>query len=197
MEELAPGLNRWTAWDEDWQEDVGCLALETDDGLVLVDPLEPPRALRTPDHVLITVFWHYRSTPELRANRVWASTRSATPLRNRGVTVTDAFRAGDVLPGGLQAVQTARVSEVLFWLPTQRAVAVGDVLLGAGARPRPTGAPLRLCPERWLGKATHDDLRASLQPVRDLPLEKVLVSHGEPVLDRGRTALDAALAPHA
>ena len=34
----------------------------------------------------------------------------------------------------------------------------------------PTDEPLRLCPERWLGKATHRDLRASLRPLLDLPV---------------------------
>ena len=66
MEEIAPGLHRWTARHEEWEEDVGSLALETDDGLILIDPIDPPRDLRRPDHVLITVFWHYRSTREAR-----------------------------------------------------------------------------------------------------------------------------------
>ena len=55
------------------------------------------------------------------------------------------------------------------------------------------GSPLRLCPERWLGKQTHDDLRAGLRPVLELPLERVLVSHGEPVVEDGRAALAAVL----
>jgi glyoxylase-like metal-dependent hydrolase (beta-lactamase superfamily II) len=161
---------------------------------VLVDPLEPPAELRAPDHVLITVYWHGRSSGQLHARRVWASTRSAQPLRNRGLTVTDPFRAGDELPGGIRAFQTPRAAEVMYWLPEQRALAVGDVLLGAGAKPRPTSDPLRLCPERWLGKATHADLRASLEPLLDLPVEHVLVSHGAPVLGGGRDALAALLA---
>jgi glyoxylase-like metal-dependent hydrolase (beta-lactamase superfamily II) len=127
------------------------------------------------------------------AGRVWASTRSARALENRGITVTDRFRAGDDLPGGIQAFQTPRVSEVAFWLPDQRAVAVGDVLLGAGAKPRATEESLRLCPEGWLGKASHDDLRAALRALLDLPVERVLVSHGEPVLQEAKAALAAVL----
>jgi len=143
--------------------------------------------------VLVTVYWHGRSTKDVDARRVWASTRSAQPLRNRGVGVTDAFRAGDELPGGIQAFQTPRAAEVVYWLPDQRALAVGDVLLGAGAKPRPTDDPLRLCPERWLGKATHADLRASLRQLLDLPVERVLVSHGTPVLRDGAAALESVL----
>ena len=151
---------------------------------MLIDPLDPAPELHAPQHVLITVYWHGRSTKDLDAKHVWAPTRSAQPLRNRGIGVTDAFRSGDELPGGIRAFQTARASEVVYWLPEQRALAVGDVLLGS---------PLRLCPERWLGKQTHDDLRAALRPVLDLPLERVLVSHGEPVVEDGRAALAAVL----
>jgi glyoxylase-like metal-dependent hydrolase (beta-lactamase superfamily II) len=160
---------------------------------VLVDPLEPPPDVRGAEHVLVTVYWHGRSTGEVGAKRVWASTRSAQPLRNRGIDVTDAFRAGDGLPGGIQAFQTPRAAEVVYWLPEQRALAVGDVLLGAGAKPRPTDEPLRLCPERWIGKGTHDDLRGSLRPLLELPVERVLVSHGRPLLSGGREALAAVL----
>jgi hypothetical protein len=181
---VAPGLRRWTAWHDEWKHDVASLALETSDGLVLIDPLEPPRELRRADHVVITVYWHGRSTKDVDAKHVWASTRSAQPLRNRGIEVTDVFRAGDELPAGIRAFQTARAAEVVYWLPEQRALAIGDVLLGS---------PLRLCPVSWLGKQTHDDLRESLRPVLELPVEHVLVSHGEPVLCGGRTALSEVL----
>ena len=193
MEELAPGLRRWTAWHDHWEEDVGSLALESGDGLILFDPLDPPKELRQPDHVLVTVFWHGRSTGDLKPRRVWASSRSAGPLRNRGVDVTDPFQAGEELPAGTQAFQTARSNEVVFWLPEQRAVVVGDVLLGAGAKPRATDDPLRLCPERWLGKATHDDLRQTLRPLLELPVELVLPAHGKVVPKDGKAALEEVL----
>jgi glyoxylase-like metal-dependent hydrolase (beta-lactamase superfamily II) len=193
VDELAPGLRRWTAWHDDWEDEVGSLALESDDGLVLIDPLDPPRGLRRPDHVLLTVFWHYRSTPDLKTHRVWASRRTVKALANRGVTVTDPVTRDTELPGGVQAFATARHGELVFWLPKQRAVVVGDVLLGAGAKPRATSDPLRLCPERWLGKATHEDLRESLRPLLDLPVQRVLVSHGQPVVRGGKRVLAAVL----
>jgi glyoxylase-like metal-dependent hydrolase (beta-lactamase superfamily II) len=197
VEELARGLRRWTAWHDHWEEDVASLALETDDGLVLIDPLDPPRELRKPDHVLLTVYWHVRSTGDLKAKRVWAASRSAKPLANRGVTVTDMIPGETELPGGLRAFETARSGEVVYWLPDQKAIVVGDVLLGAGAKPRATSDPLRLCPERWMGKTTHDDLRQSLRPLLELPVQRVLVAHGKPVLRSGRRALGQVLGAHA
>ena len=191
LTEIAPGLRRWTAWHEEWQEDVGCLAVDTDDGLVLIAPLDSPSELSQPEHVLLTIHWHARSA---QAPHVWAHRRTARLLANRGVELTDPIDSGSSLPGGIVPIETVRRGEVVYWLPRQKAVAVGDVLLGAGAKPRDTGEPLRLCPERWLGKGKHDDLRESLAPLLELPVESVLVSHGEPVLGGGADALATALA---
>jgi hypothetical protein len=129
----------------------------------------------------------------LKGVRTWASRRSRKPLENRGIRVTDVAAPEAELPGGIRTFQTARAAEVAFWLPEQQAVVVGDVLLGAGAKPRATDEPLRLCPERWLGAATHADLRATLAPLLELPVERVLVSHGAPVLGNGRRELARVL----
>jgi hypothetical protein len=191
LTELAPGLLRWTARHEEWKEDVGCVAVDTDDGLVVIDPLDTPRELGPADHALLTVFFHARST---KARHVWAERRLVRRLASRGVEVDRPFAVDDPLPGGIRAFQTARKSEVAYWLPQQRAVVVGDVLLGAGAKPHATDDPLRLCPEHWLEGATRDDLRASLAPLLELRASRVLVSHGQPVLCGGARALADALA---
>jgi hypothetical protein len=190
--ELAPGLRRWTAYHGHWEEEVASLAVDTADGLVLIDPIEPPAELSEPAHVFFTVYWHARSGADLRAV-AWAPRRSERPLRNRGIAVTEIAAPDLLLPGGIRAFETARVAEVVYWLPEQRAVVVGDVLLGAGAKPRATEEPLRLCPERWLGKPTHADLRESLRPLLELPVELVLPSHGRPVLERGKQELARVL----
>jgi glyoxylase-like metal-dependent hydrolase (beta-lactamase superfamily II) len=190
VEEIASGLRRWTAWHDHWEEDVGSVAVDTPDGLVLIDPLDPPAELSSPKHVLVTVYWHARATSGLKA-RVWAPKRSQRPLLNRGVEAEDI--AGANLPGGILAIPTARSGEAVYWLPKHRAVVVGDVLLGAGAKPRATDDPLRLCPERWMGKTTHEELRTSLRPLLDLPVDHVLVSHGKPVVENGKRELARVL----
>ena len=190
MQEIAPGLRRWTSWHDHWEEQVGSVAVDTSDGLLLIDPLDPPVDLPKPEHVLVTVYWHVRETGRLKA-RSWAPSRSRRPLQNRGIEAADA--AVGPLPDGIVAFQTARAAEAVYWLPEHRAVVVGDVLLGAGAKPRATDDPLRLCPERWLGQATHDDLRKSLRPLLDLPVEHVLVSHGLPVVENGKRELARVL----
>jgi glyoxylase-like metal-dependent hydrolase (beta-lactamase superfamily II) len=79
----------------------------------------------------------------------------------------------------------------MVWLEEPRALVPGDRLLGDGR------GGLRLCPESWLrylpGPPGLDDLRAALRPLLELPVERVLPSHGDPVLKDGREAIRAAL----
>jgi len=203
--EIAPGLWRWTGYHEEWKEDVGCVYCETDDGVVLIDPLVPPEdterfwpaldrdieRLRAPVHVLVTVFWHTRSAAamvERYGARVWAPTTSRAAVARRAGIVTDAFRPGDQLPGGIEAFRTARSTEVVYWIPRHASLVPGDVLLGDES-----GA-VRMCPESWLpGKTGHEALAESLLPLAELPIERILVSHGEPVLENSHAALAAAL----
>ena len=203
--QIASGLWRWTGYHEEWKEVVGSVFYETDDGVVLIDPLVPPEdADRFWDaldrdverlggrvNVLVTIFWHTRSTIEMVDRyqaRVWAPTTSRAAVARRAGTETDAFRPGDRLPGGIAAFSTARRTEVVYWLPQHRALVPGDVLLGDGE------AGIRMCPESWLPPSSgHEELAASLRPLLELPVERILVSHGEPVLDGAADALAAAL----
>jgi glyoxylase-like metal-dependent hydrolase (beta-lactamase superfamily II) len=203
--QIAPGLWRWTGYHEEWKEEVGSVFVETGDGVVLIDPLVPPgheesfwsaldgdvKRVGGDVHVLVTVFWHTRSARDLVARykaRVWAPRRGRAAIERRAGVVTDPFQPDDPLPGGLQALRTARAAEVVYSIPEHRALVPGDVLLGA------TGGGLRLCPASWLPESVDlEKLAASLRPLLDVPVDRVLVSHGEPVLANARAALAAAL----
>jgi glyoxylase-like metal-dependent hydrolase (beta-lactamase superfamily II) len=202
---IAPGLWRWTGYHEEWKENDGSVYCETPDGVVLIDPLLPPedtarfwRALDRdvaragdPVHVLVTVFWHTRSAAamvERYSARVWAPSRGRGAIERRAGTVTDVFRSGDELPGSIVAFGTARAAEVVFWLPQHRSLVPGDVLLGDGK------GGIRMCPRSWLPEKTSPtDLATSLAPLLDLPVQRVLLSHGEPVLSDGKQKLARAL----
>ena len=109
--------------------------------------------------------------------RVWAPARGRAAIERRAGTVTDAFRPDDELPGGIRPLRTARAAEVVYWLPEHRALVPGDVLVGDGE------GGIRMCPASWLPeKVDHAKLAESLRPLLDLPVERVLLSHGEPVL---------------
>jgi glyoxylase-like metal-dependent hydrolase (beta-lactamase superfamily II) len=205
VQELSDGLWRWTGLYPEWNQVVGSVYYEAPDAIVLIDPLVPPadadrfwkaldrdvKRAKKPVHVLITVFWHTRSTRDVAeryGGRVWAPSRGRQTIERRAGHVTDVFRPGDALPGDVVPFATARAAEIVFWIPEHRAVVPGDVILGTD------DGGLRLCPPSWLpDKTSLDQLRGSLQPLLDLPAERVLVSHGEPVLRRGRAALKRML----
>ena len=191
MEELAPGLHRWTArhpqWvapeepesPADWPPDVGCVAYAGPVGLVLIDPLVTAwdeldvLVDGRPVTVLTTLRWHARSRAEV--------------AKRYGAELLDRRQGAP----GVRRVPIERAGESMVWIDEHAALVPGDRLLGDGA------GGLRMCPESWLGylprELTLEDLRAALLPLLELPVERVLVSHGEPVLRDGREAIRAAL----
>jgi len=199
LRELRPGLYRWAARHPDaekdpqpgspadWGPDVGSVAYAARDALALVDPLVPAdrsdlaqeldelvRGHGRPVVILTTLQFHRRSREELVA-RYGASTS----------------RAKKSLPDGVETIQIRGAGETMVWLQEPRALIPGDRLLG-GDR-----GGLRLCPESWLrylpSKMSQAQLRKVLQPLLNLQVEMVLVSHGEPVLRGAREALARAL----
>ena len=205
---IADGLWRWSTYYGEWREEVGSVYVEGEDAIVLVDPLVPEeraeaerfwRALdrdveragaRVP--VLVTVFWHVRSAAAVvrrYRGKLYAGARARTAIERRAGLRTTVFRPGDGLPARIEALPSGRATEVVFWLPAHAALVPGDVLLGDAA------GGIRLCPESWLPTGVgHAELRDALAPLLELPVERVLVSHGEPVLENGREALVRALA---
>jgi hypothetical protein len=178
VDELAPGLWRWTAehpeWrhGDSWDAEVACFYAELDAATVLVDPLVPAgedggpfwaqldadvRRRGLPVAVLLTSEWHRRSADEVAARY--------------GATIS-----GE-LPDGVEA-RGAGEGETALWLAAHRALAVGDALISVGGE-------LRL----WVAATSPEPVRALL----DLPIEHVLVGHGDHV-PGGRAAIEAALA---
>ncbi len=142
-------------------------------------------------HVYITVFWHARSAGEIvrRYNGCLHSTSRARAANERRTAIEPVvFRPGDALPGGIEALATGRSTEVAYWIPEHGALVPGDVLLGDG------NGGVTMCPESWLPAGIgHDRLRAALTPLLDLPIARILVSHGAPVTENAGERLAAAL----
>ena len=196
--EIAPGLMRWTAphpeWDargapggpDDWEQTVGSVLYELPHAVALIDPLLPSsdrasfldwldeRIAGRPVSVLTTVRWHRRDRAEL-AERYRAQTT----------------RAWNALPAGVEQRPLRGGAETIFWLPAVATLVPGDRLIGDGDG----DAGVRVCPESWLTQVRVDraGLAALMRPLLELPIERVLVSHGEPVLHDGRAALARAL----
>jgi glyoxylase-like metal-dependent hydrolase (beta-lactamase superfamily II) len=208
-------------WTEDdggpggWDAEVASIYVEGDDGVVLIDPLVPVdpgdrerfwRALdrdllrlsEAPLAVLVSSPWHRRSAAAV-AERYRGRTGTAIRVHEEAaafVAELDArpFREGDALPCGVRPhrIDGTEPTECAFWIPDHRALVFADAVIGTGH-----GA-LQLCPSAWLaageeGRERHvSQLRPSIRRLVDLGAERVLPSHGAPVLARGAEALAVA-----
>lgn len=194
--ELADGLWRWTAphpeWragaepgsSADWPREVGSVLLQTPREAVFIDalPWEDERA-----------FWAWADA-RCAGRRAYALTTISFHKRGRGELVAryraSISRARVNLPATVHPIPLRGAGETVFWLPEQRALVPGDRLIGAEGG-------LRMCPASWLAYLPSgigtEQLRELLRPLLELPIERVLVSHGEPVLAGGRAALAEAL----
>ena len=88
------------------------------------------------------------------------------------------------MPAGVEIAAEA-AGEFVFWLPEHRALVAGDLVVG-----RAHGLEV---PRAWLQDG-YDGAVTVLRPLLDLPVDRVLVTHGEPVLEDGLEALGRALA---
>ncbi|MGZ4410692.1 MAG: hypothetical protein ACXVY8_01030 [Gaiellaceae bacterium] len=204
VEEIDSGLWRWTGLHPEWNQEVGSVYHETAHAVCLIDPIVPPEdeerfwdrlgrdleRLGLPLHVLITIYWHTRDARafvERCGARLWVHAPARAPIERRAGTAAVLFRPGDPLPGGIEAF-VARGSEVVFWLPGPRSLVTGDVILG-----RDGG--LELCPPSWHPRGGGlAKVRENLRALAGLPVERLLVSHGEPVLENAHAALERLLA---
>jgi hypothetical protein len=188
---IADGLWRWTAPHPNWENwpnherearEVGCVYYEADDATVLVDPLVPAgdeddfvRHLDAdverhglPVVILLTADWHRRSADELAARYN--------------------ARIGGALPAGVEeiGIDGADERQVAYFIRPHAALVVAEIfgvdvdgVLYVGLSP---------------ALVRPDELEASLARIRELPVERLLVSHGEPVLEDAKARIAEALA---
>ena len=188
---IADGLWRWTAVHPRWEHwpdherespEVGCVYYEAEDATVLVDPLVPAgeeddffrhldadverRGL--PVVILLTAEWHRRSADELAA-------------RYRA-------RIGGALPAGVEEIpiEGADERQVAYFIRPHAALVTCEIF------------GVDVDGELYVGRSPAlerpDELEASLVRIMELPVERLLVSHGEPVLVDAKARMAEALA---
>jgi hypothetical protein len=189
VQRIADGLWRWTAphpkapnwpdWGPRVPPEVGCVYYEAPDAVVLIDPLLPAgqeaeflayldrdvQRLGLPVSILLTAAWHERSAPLLR----------------------ERYRAEDRVPDGVEVypIEGAPEEQLAYFIRPHRALVVAEIFVGDGR------GGLALVPSPALQEGAVLD--RSLRTIAELPVERVLVSHGDPVLEGGRRAIRLAL----
>jgi hypothetical protein len=212
VRELGPDLVLWSARHPEWHPGefgarVNSYAYRAGDEAVLIDPLVldgDDEALERlddfvgglPASVLITITYHVRSAEPL-SRRYGATVYGHRAVAKRlGDDVPfEAFAPGDALPGGAvpQRIGNPRRYETPLLVPSQRALAFGDAVVTTDGELRVweqvTSTPGR---REWY----EQKFLPSLRPLLELDFERVLTTHGEPILENGREALrDAFAAP--
>ena len=188
---VAEGLWRWTAEHPNWENwpdherearEVGCVYYEARDATVLIDPLVPVgeedelfrhldadiERRGVPVVILLTADRHRRSADELAARY-------------------DA-RIGGALPEGVEevAVEGADERQVAFFIRQHEALVVAEIFgVDIDGELRVARSPALKRPE---------ELEASLDRIMELPVKRLLVSHGQPVLEDAKARMAEALA---
>ncbi len=202
----------WTP-DKAWPREVSSHAIDDGDRLLLIDPLAVPDELldlaadREPV-VVLTAPWHERGTQRL-VERLGVAvftppSDSADELvRKFGITPEQAgggspdlawllaegggkahvYAAGDLLPGGIEALLGREANDLVLWIERHGAVISGDTLVDFGR-----GFGIN---DFLRGGVTRDEVAERLRPLLDRPVEFVLSAHGAPT---DRAALERALA---
>ncbi len=190
IRDVAPGLWIWRTehpdWKpgEDWEPVVTSTCVESGGEVAVLDPIAPADETdpvwqrldaRPPTMQVVVLPDHVRHVDRF-ARRY--------PLRSFGPLLfwkddlpeidLEPVRPDDVLPGGLVATYDGRNRlETPIWLPEQRALVFGDGMTAPEGELRIWGTP-------WHEKRVLPAMRELLE----LPVEIVIVSHGEPVHDR-------------
>ncbi len=185
LEDLGGGIWRWTLPHPEWgttTQRVSSYAIHTGGDTVLIDPLfedeqELDSLIQGDVTVAITIPYHVRSAAE--AARRWDARIVGHPdLARRGVKVDESAPGVTLHPIPGHKERVVQVADAL---------AFGDRVIGAEGG-------LRIWDQRHIGDAYRARLNGWLERLLELDFERVLTTHGEPVLRDGRAALGAALA---
>ena len=176
--EVAPGLRYWLAphpaWEpgNDWPEDVLCVEYEAPHSLVLIDPLVPGgetgQFLEHAERLGLPLRVLLTAPWHRRDSGLFPDAQVDEPPAGIETFVAD----------GVQEGQRA------FFIREHRTLVVAEYFMGAGGGLRVALSPAESDPDQFV---------RSLHRLLELPIERVLVAHGPPVLTDGSGAIRKAL----
>jgi hypothetical protein len=189
--DVAPGLWIWRIPHPDWAPPDGgdrrvtSTCVVSGGEVIVLDPLAPPADAteiwarldaQPPTIAVVLKPDHVRSVDAFVAR---FGCRAYGPevyqLDDLPTSAIEPIWVDDELPGGLKPLYDGRSrNEWPMWLPEQRTIVFADAMTALGGELQVWWTP-------WHEQAVLPALRAFL----DLPFERVIVSHGEPLHDRG------------
>jgi hypothetical protein len=201
---VAPGLVHWTASHPKIGVEVSSYWIAH--ARVLLDPLLPPGGLDwladagPPQHVILTNRHHWRQCSEIVGRfgcAVWCNELGLHELEGEpGRERVRGFRAGEVLPGGIESHAVGALcpdeTALRFELPSGAAcLAVADGVV------RMDGGPLVFVPDELIAgeprqvEVVKRALEAVYLRLCELEWDTLLLAHGSPVIGDGRQQLRA------
>ncbi len=210
-EQIDDDIWRWTARHPEWHpagfgDEVASYAVRTDGVALVIDPLLPSDP--APAHelvneiagggeiaVLITMPYHVRDAERIRLEHgkrctIWGHEACTGRLERRAQF--NAVTPETELPAGVRAyaIGSPRRTEQPLWIPSHDALVFGDAVIETKGRLRVWEDPLDgERRTRWY----RERFVPTLKPLLELAPERVLVTHGEPVLEDATTKLASAL----
>ena len=178
---------------ENWPEEVLCVYYQASDGIVLVDPLLPRgeeaaffqsldanvERLSQPVRVLLTAPCHARDS-SIIVDRYNASVWAPPRARWEGPVLTTTAD----LPAGVEALlPDGDMDQALFFVRDFQSLVTGDIFSGTGGRFHV-----------FVDEQDREPFLAWLPQLTELPVQRVLIAHGEPVLTAGAARVQEAVA---
>ncbi len=197
MRDVAPGLWIWRVahhhWkpDDDWEPVVTSTLVESKGERLVLDPLAPPDSAtefwtrmddKPPTVAVVLLPDHVRDVDKF-VRRYKARAYGPMFFFRDDIPETELIpvRPDNVLPGGLVAQYDGRGrEETPLWLPEQKVLVFGDTLTERQGE-------LMV----WASPSHEKRVLPALRALLDLPFEKIIISHGEPV--HSRAAFEKAL----
>jgi hypothetical protein len=191
MEELLPGIQRWTAKhpkigievSSHWVPDAGAA----------IDPLLPPDGLdafrdRPPDRVILSNRHHLRHS-ERFADKFGCTIHCSKPGLHEfeGGPEVKGFDFGDEVAPGIEALEVGAIcpDEAALLIRDAGALVIADGIMRYGKE-------LSFVPDNLLGEdpeAVKRGLRDAYSGLLERDFDNLLFAHGDPVLGEGKRAL--------
>jgi glyoxylase-like metal-dependent hydrolase (beta-lactamase superfamily II) len=192
LTEVVPGLHRWSSFHPQWKVDFSSYAIQTEDGVVYVDPIRPGPTVQKklaelgdPLGVFLTSSNHERDADWFRKEyevQVYAHEK-AKPDCDGNVDVLVLDR--EKLPGGLRVIYLPGGGAgecALFSSAAGGAVMVGDSLVnGKGG--------LAFLPDQYCEDSKQS--QKSLRKLLDFNFKTITFAHGAPLVGNAKQQVAA------